>query len=99
MRLNTHIQKIGSKMLKYSNSTVTVIIVLHSEGDQPAKQKKKKKTVATVGKKVNTTNVKTDVMQSGLVRLYMVDIPHFGKQFIIFVWVCVGMCNTAFEFF
>lgn len=58
-------------------SVLVLIVILCSESSQPVKQKKRSR--AGFGKKINTVKIKAGGMQSGLVRLYMVDIPHFGK--------------------
>ena len=52
-------------------------IVLYSENHQPNSRGKKSRS--GIGKKIDTAKIKAESMQSGLVRLYMVDIPHFCK--------------------
>ena len=58
-----------------------IFIIFFSESGQAAKLKRKSR--GGIGKKINTVKIKAGGMQSGLVRLYMVDIPHFGKMIFI----------------
>ncbi|XP_065892529.1 uncharacterized protein [Dysidea avara] len=73
-------KEVAYKMKQLANqlSHGEVAIESDASGVKISENDQHKKTTSGVGKKINTVKIKAGGMQSGLVRLYMVDIPHFS---------------------